>query len=187
MQERKLLDVSSPDTLASVRDRAILSVGLQVGLRRTEIAGLSSDGLHQNRGYDAPWLTRKGCRQDVSAISLLTAQRIRAYLDLAGHGNDQAGPLFRSLRGNTKAYDLAGRLDPDVIDRLVRKYATEIGLPCGYSAHSIRATSSITALEDGAQFEDVQKVAGHRDPSTTKLYDHQGYSPEKTANFFAVY
>ena len=31
-----------------------------------------------------------------------------------------------------------------------------------------------TALEDGAQLEGVQKAAGHRDPSTTKLYDRRG-------------
>jgi hypothetical protein len=44
-----------------------------------------------------------------------------------------------------------------------------------------------TALENGAQLEDVQKAAGHRDPGTTKLYDRRGYNPEKAASFFATY
>ena len=35
--------------------------------------------------------------------------------------------------------------------------------------------------------EDVQKAAGDRDPSTTKLYDRRGYDPEKAASFFATY
>jgi hypothetical protein len=35
--------------LEGLRDRAILSVGLQVGLRRAEIAGLAVEDLHQNR------------------------------------------------------------------------------------------------------------------------------------------
>jgi len=34
--------------------------------------------------------------------------------------------------------------------------------------------------------EDLQKAAGHRDPSTTKLYDRRGYNPEKAASFFAM-
>ena len=38
-----------------------------------------------------------------------------------------------------------------------------------------------------AQLEDVQKAAGHRDPTTTKLYDRRGYNPEKAASFFATY
>ena len=75
-------------------------------------------------------------------------------------------------------------MDPDAIDRVVRKFATEIGLDRDYSAHSMRATFVTTALENGAQLEGVQKAAGHRDPGTTKLYDRRGYNPEKAASFF---
>ena len=180
-EARKLLDAPAPDTLAGLRDRAILSVGLQVGLRRAEIASLTVGDLHQNRGYDALRLTRKGGRRDALAINPQAAARIRAYLEKAGHGAEHDGPLFRPLRGNAKAHDPAGRLDPDAIDRLVRKYVAAIGLSRGYSAHSMRATFITTALED------VQKAAGHRDPSTTKLYDRRGYNPEKAASFFATY
>jgi integrase/recombinase XerD len=51
--QRKLLDLPAEDTVAGLRDRAILSVGLQVGLRRAEIAALTVGDLHQNRGYDS--------------------------------------------------------------------------------------------------------------------------------------
>ncbi|RYF23424.1 MAG: integrase, partial [Oxalobacteraceae bacterium] len=184
---RKLLDAPAADTIAGLRDRAILSVGLQVGLRRAEIASLTVGDLHQNRGYDALRLTRKGGRRDALAINPQAAARIRAYLEKAGHGAEHDGPMFRPLRGNAKAHDPAGRLDPDAIDRLVRKYVAAIGLTRGYSAHSMRATFITTALENGAQLEDVQKAAGHRDPSTTKLYDRRSYNPEKAASFFATY
>src|SRR5437870_7203420 len=46
-QARKLLDAPAEDTVAGLRDRAILSVGLQVGLRRAEIATLKVGDLHQ--------------------------------------------------------------------------------------------------------------------------------------------
>lgn len=133
-QARKLLDAPPADTLAGLRNRAILSVGLQVGLRRAEIAALTVDDLHQNRGYDALRVVRKGGRREALAIHPQAAQRIRAYLDMAGHGGEHDGPLFRPMRGNAKAHDPAGRLDPDTIDRMVRKYAAGIGLPrtrCG--------------------------------------------------------
>ena len=186
-QARKLLDAPAEETLAGLRDRAILSVGLQVGLRRAEIAALTVSDLHQNRGFDALRLTRKGGRRDALAIHPQAAQRIRAYLNVAGHGDDHAGVLFRPLRGNAKPHDPAGRLDPDAIDRVLRKHAAIIGLGRGYSAHSMRATFITTALENGAQLEDVQKAVGHRDPSTTKLYDRRHYNPEKAASFFATY
>jgi integrase/recombinase XerD len=49
-QARKMLDAPAEDTVAGSRDRALLSVGLQVGLRRAEIAALTVGDLHQNRG-----------------------------------------------------------------------------------------------------------------------------------------
>jgi integrase/recombinase XerD len=188
IQARKILDAPAADTLAGLRDRAILSVGLQVGFRRAEIAALNVGDLHQNRGFDALRVVRKGGRREALAINLQAAQRIRAYLDIAGHSDDIEGPLFRPVRGNQKKkFDASGRMDPDAIDRMVRKYAAKIGLGRGYSVHSMRATFITTALENGAQLEDVQKAAGHRDPSTTKLYDRRGYNPEKAASFFATY
>jgi integrase/recombinase XerD len=130
---------------------------------------------------------RKGGRRDALAINPQTAARLRAYLDAAGHGADVDGPLFRPLRHNGKQDAERRHMDPDAIDRVVRKYAGALGLDRGYSAHSMRATFITTALENGAQLEDVQKAAGHRDPSTTKLYDRRGYNPEKAASFFATY
>ena len=185
-QARRLLDVPALDTVAGARDRAILAVGLQVGPRRAEIAALIVSDLHQNRGLDALRVTRKGGRREALAIHPQAVQ-IRGYLDMAGHGAAHAGPLFRPLRGNAKAHDPAGRMDPDAIDRVLRKYPSQIGLGRGYSAHSMRATFITTALENGAQLEDVQKTARHRDPSTTKLYDRRGYYPEKAASLFATY
>jgi integrase/recombinase XerD len=158
-QARKLLDAPAEDTVAGLRDRAILSVGLQVGLRRAEIAALKVGDLHQNRGYDSLRVMRKGGRRDALAINPQTAARLRAYLELAGHAADSDGPLFRPLRHNGKRRDERRGMDPDAIDRVVRKYAGELGLDRGYSAHSMRATFITTALENGAQLEDVQKAA----------------------------
>jgi integrase/recombinase XerD len=89
---RKLLDLPDPETLEGLRDRAILSVGLQVGLRRAEIAALTVGDLHQNRGYDSLRVIRKGGRRDALAINPQTAARLRAYLERAGHGDDMGGP-----------------------------------------------------------------------------------------------
>jgi integrase/recombinase XerD len=186
-QARKLLDLPSEATIVGLRDRAIISVGLQVGLRRAEIAALKVGDLHQNRGYDSLKVMRKGGRRDALAINPQTAARLRAYLAAAGHAGDSDGPMFRPLRHNGKQDAERRHMDPDAIDRVVRKYAGALGLDRGYSAHSMRATFITTALENGAQLEDVQKAAGHRDPSTTKLYDRRGYNPERAASFFATY
>jgi integrase/recombinase XerD len=51
----------------------------------------------------------------------------------------------------------------------------------------MRATFISTALENGAELEDVQKAAAYRDRSTNKLYDWRGLYPEKPASSFGTY
>jgi hypothetical protein len=72
--------------------------------------------------YDSLRVVRKGGRRDVLAINPQTAARLRAYLALAGHGDHRDGPLFRPLRPNGKRQDIRWAMDPDAIDRVVRRF-----------------------------------------------------------------
>jgi len=120
-QARKVLDAPPEHTIAGLRDRAILSVGLQVGFRRAEIATLKVGDLHQNRGYDSLRVARKGGRRDALAINPQTAACIRAYLEASGHGADIEGPMFRPLKLNGKQQQIRRRMAPDAVDRVARK------------------------------------------------------------------
>jgi site-specific recombinase XerD len=191
-EARKVLDVPKPDTLRGLRDRAILSIGFQAGLRRSEIASLLVKDFHTNVGYKSLHLIRKGGEDLSLALNPQTVQRIEDYLAAAGHGGDLEGPLFRPVapkkeRSRTRRRELRRHLQPEVIDRILRKHAAIAELDTGYTAHSMRATFITTALDKGASLEDVQRDVGHADPSTTKLYDRRGYNPEKSAAFFATY
>jgi hypothetical protein len=62
-QARKLLDAPDDTAIQGLRDRAILSVGLQAGPRRAEIAGLptcGTEGSHPLRGFAT---TANVCRE----------------------------------------------------------------------------------------------------------------------------
>lgn len=186
-QSRALLDAPQPPSVTWLRDRAILAVGLQVGFRRAEIVGLKVRDLHMNRGFDSLWVTRKRNKRESVAVHPEVAKRIRDYLMAFGHGNDWDGPLFRPVRRNVAGQPGRRHLAPDAVDRILRRFAGIVGVGPGYSAHSMRATFITTALDNGANLEDVQRDVGHADPSTTMLYDRRGHSPEKSASFFANY
>src|SRR5262249_17051776 len=115
-QARSILDAPKDNSLLGVRDRAILAVGLQVGFRRAGIASLKVGDFHMNRGFDSLKVVRKGGKKGSLAIHPQVAQRIRDYLDLAGHGDDLEGPLFRPVRANLKSLEARRHLHPDVID-----------------------------------------------------------------------
>lgn len=186
-QSRTILDAPDPNKLIGLRDRAILAIGLQVGFRRAEIASLRVRDLHQNRGFDALWVTRKRGKRDSVAIHPQVARRLHDYLIAAGHADELDGPLFRPVRNNQRRNDSCRTLSTDEINRILHKHAQRAGLIRGYSAHSMRATFITTALENGANLEDVQRDVGHAEPSTTKLYDRRGHNPERSASFFANY
>jgi integrase/recombinase XerD len=78
-------------------------------------------------------------------------------------------------------------MHPGEIDRMVRKYAAEIGLARGYSAHSMRATFITTALEKRPEAGGVQKAAGHRDPSRPSFTTGAATIRRKRPAFFATY
>jgi integrase/recombinase XerD len=111
-QARALLEAPDPTTVKGLRDRAILAVGLQVGLRRSEIVRLKVRDLHTTGGCDALRVTRKRGIRAIVAIQPETAHRLRAYLEAAGHAEDREGPLFRPMSGGRDlshaALDTAG-------------------------------------------------------------------------------
>lgn len=186
-EARRILDAPDANTLRGLRDRAILSVGLQAGPRRSEIASLLVKDFHTNAGFRSLHFIRKGGEDLSLAVNAQTAQRIEEYLAASGHAGDRDGPLFRPTRPGPDGASPRRHLHPEAIDRILRKYARLAGLDHGYTAHSMRATFITTALNNGANLEDVQRDVGHADPSTTKLYDRRGHNPEKSASFFAVY
>jgi integrase/recombinase XerD len=186
-EARRILDTPDSSSLGGLRDRAILSVGFQVGLRRSEIASLCVRDFHTNSGYRSLRYFRKGNLALSVSINPQAVQRIEAYLSLAGHAGDDDGPLFRPIRGNQHQSDPCRHLASLEIDRILRKHARAAGLGRGYSAHSMRATFITTALANGANLEDVQRDVGHAEPSTTKLYDRRGHDPARSASFFAIY
>lgn len=186
-EARRILDAPDTTTLHGLRDRAILSVGLQAGPRRAEIASLVVKDFHTNAGYKSLHFIRKGNEDHSLALNPQTVQRIEDYLTAAGHRHDLDGPLFRPIRRNQFQADPRRHLHPEAVDRILRKYVALLGLDTGYSAHSMRATFITTALDNGANLEDVQRDVGHADPNTTKLYDRRGHNPERSASFFATY
>jgi integrase/recombinase XerD len=186
-QARALLDAPDPTTMKGLRDRAILAVGLQLGLRRSEIVRLKVRDLHTTCGCDALRVPRKGGTRAIVAIHPETAQRLRTYLEAAGHAKDRNGPLFRPMIVGRNRQPLRRPLDPVRIDKIVQSYVQQLGLGPGYAAHSMRATFITTALENGATLEDVQRTVGHADPATTQLYDRRRFLPTKSAALMVAY
>jgi site-specific recombinase XerD len=56
---------------------------------------------------------------------------------------------------------------------MFKRRAHDAELPAHLSPHSVRVTALTNLLEQNAPMEDVQRLAGHADPRTTRLYDRR--------------
>ena len=91
--------------------------------------------------------------------------------DREGCGGDT--PLFRSAVRKTKLLTTRALTTNDIY-RMVKRRLQDTGLPSRYlSCHSFRATAITDLLTQGVPLEDVQYLAGHSDPRTTRLYDRR--------------
>lgn len=57
---------------------------------------------------------------------------------------------------------------------MVKRRLKDASLPTIYSNHSFCATGITNFLENGGNLEVAQRIAGHADSRTTKLYDRRG-------------
>jgi site-specific recombinase XerD len=56
---------------------------------------------------------------------------------------------------------------------MMKRRLKDAGLPDNLSPHSFRVTTITDLLEQGVPLEDVQRLAGHADPRTPRLYDRR--------------
>jgi site-specific recombinase XerD len=98
---------------------------------------------------------------------------IRKYLDSAGIATENKDrPLFRSSQGKTKR--LTGNpLTTKDVCRMVKRRLKDAGLQLRLSPHSFRVTGITDLLTQSVPLDDVQYLAGHSSPRTTKLYDRR--------------
>jgi site-specific recombinase XerD len=190
-QARDLLVAPGKDTAAGKetvkekRDRAILSTLLFHALRREELCKLKvKDFRNTRRGVPHLKVAGKGEKTRYLPLHPGTNALIHDYLDVAGHGEDENGALFRPLKNNrTRRLDKA--LTPDGVYKLVRGYSAALGFEIG--AHALRATAATNALDHQADIAKVQEWLGHANIATTRIYDHRKTRPEDSPTFKVDY
>lgn len=171
-QARQLLARIDVGSLVGLRDRAIIGVLIYTAVRVGAVAKLRRRDFFTD---GRQWLFRfheKGGKERVIPARHDLEGYLREFLTALGDAPPTA-PLFVSLRrGQRRAAHLP--LHTGDILRMIKRRLHQAGLPAEtLSCHSFRATTITNLLEQGVPLEDVQQLAGHADPRTTRLYDRR--------------
>jgi site-specific recombinase XerD len=166
---RKLIAAIDLGTVAGRRDRALIGFLVYTAARVGAVAQVTLGDLYETGGRaSVHFLEKNGKSREIPLRADLCAW-ITEYRERAGLAGEQT-PLFQTLQGG----ELTGRgLSRVDACRLVKRRMKNAGLSPRLSAHSFRVATITNLLDQGVPLEDVQRLAGHADPRTTRLYDRR--------------
>jgi integrase/recombinase XerC len=155
------------------RNQAVLLLLYGSGLRISEALGLDR--------RDAPLPPRdvirikgKGGRERLAPVLPVAQAAVAAYLEQCPHNPGPHGPLFIGVKG--------GRLSPRIVQLLIARLRTNLGLPETATPHALRHSFATHLLSRGADLRVIQELLGHTSLSTT-----QGYTAVDRDRLFQAY
>jgi integrase/recombinase XerD len=168
-QARTLLKSIAISDPVGLRDRAVLAVLVYTAARVGAVAKLTVKNLiHDGSQYTLRFSEKGGKSREIPVRHDLE-QFLLSYLQSA---NVTEGPLFRTTNRKTKTLTKNAMSGIDIC-RMMKRRLKAAGLPGHFSPHSFRVTTVTDLLEQNVPLEDVQFLAGHADPRTTRIYDRR--------------
>lgn len=159
--------VEAPDlgTPRGLLARAALELLYAAGLRASELCSLKLNQIQLDLGVVRP--RGKGSKERVVPVGEVARKWLAHYL---GHGR----PAL--LKGRPSPYVFIGNLGKPLsrmaLFKIVRRSATQAGIPKSISPHKLRHAFATHLLQGGADLRVVQEMLGHADISTTEIYTH---------------
>lgn len=169
--------------LAALRDRALLRLLADLGLRISEALDRDLADLSNNAGHRTLRYVGKGGVIRERPMPAHTLQALDEYLAaraVATGADRLTGPLFAT---SGAAGD--GRLAEPNVFMTIRRLAGKAGIASAnrLSPHSLRHAFATGAREAGVPLEDVQDAMGHADPRTTRRYDRDRHNLDRDPAF----
>ncbi|MCP4541886.1 MAG: tyrosine recombinase XerC [Chloroflexi bacterium] len=178
---RLLAQVTANDWI-TIRDRAILQIFLNTGVRVSELCKLNVVNLDLQR--DQIRVIGKGNKERI--IPLNRPAKV-ALLDWLDHRTDLGLPVDRQAPTDKHADALfltrrsRKRMSERAVQHLVDKYAQAADIPIDVTPHTLRHTFATRLLARGANLRQVQDLLGHKSPATTAIYTHVNHQQRRDA------
>lgn len=167
LTQREALRLLDAATEHSLRAQTLVDLLLSTGLRISEALNIRESDISEGRLL----ITRKGGKKSAVYLPEHTLRNLRELTQTTGsevenlENNNGKSPLIFVTRTG-KAWQRTN------VDGLLRKLALKAGIRKTVSAHVLRHTHATLALEMGVALHHLQDSLGHKDPRTTRRYDH---------------
>ena len=169
--DRLLDDADFGNGFLGVRDRMILEVFYETGVRRSELIGLNDADVDFS-----------------SCVIKVTGKRNKQRLIPFGEGLERDLRVYLSVRDENiserenDAFFVrkdGRRLSPGMVYLLVKRNLTKVVTLKKKSPHVLRHTFATSMLNHQAELEAVKELLGHESLSTTEVYTHTTFEELK--------
>ena len=166
LTQREALRLIDAATEHSLRAQTLVDLLLSTGLRISEALNIKEADISEGRLL----ITRKGGKKSAVYLPEHTLRNLRELTQTTGHDVENlqdtgVSPLVFVTRTG-RSWQRTN------VDGLLRKLALQSGIRKTVSAHVLRHTHATLALEMGVALHHLQDSLGHKDPRTTRRYDH---------------
>lgn len=153
-----------------VRDRLILEMLYDTGMRRSELVNLRDVDVDYNDMKIR--VTGKRNKQRLIPFAEKLKDLMLAYINVR---NDEVGVGCESffVRKNGKS------LSPEILYTIVKKNLSEIPTLVKCSPHVLRHSFATSMLNNGAELSAVKELLGHSSLSSTSIYTHTTFEELK--------
>lgn len=162
-----LVTAPDPQTWVGSRDRALLLVAVQTGLRNSEITSLRCQDVALGTGAHVRCLG-KGRKMRCTPLRPDVVAILKPWL--SRQRGEPGDPVFPSSRG--------GHLSADALQRLVSRHAKTASKVCpslkkkSVTPHTLRHAAAMGLLRRGVDLSVIALWLGHESSETTQIYLH---------------
>lgn len=164
----RLLQITTVDDAPkSRRDHAMLALLYASGIRVTELVSLNVDDVNFSEGSVRVKGKKSGIKERYIPVTGDALEALRVYIERGRRQllHTQKDPaLFLNHRGK--------RLTRQGAWLIIKRYVEEIGIEGKVTPHTLRHSFAAHKLSLGKSLQDIQKLLGHANISTTQVYTH---------------
>jgi len=170
--ERLLEDFSFGEDFEGLRNRLILDLLYQTGMRRSELLGLTTASLDRS-GKTIKVLGKRNKERMIPLNEELIGSIDRYMILRKEVVKDQDVEALFLTSAGFPAYE-------SLIYRVVRKYLAMVTTLDKKSPHVLRHTFATHMLNDGADLNAIKELLGHANLSATQVYTHNTFEKLKS-------
>ena len=151
-----------------LHDMAVFETMYSTGCRIGELVEMKWGDVDLGRG--CAFVTGKGSKERLVILGEPAKAAIAAYRDFLETGAD--GGRIADGACVFRAADRSASTETRTIERSMKTYLADAGLPLDVTPHKLRHSFATHLLDAGADMRSVQEMLGHVSLSTTQIYTH---------------